>query len=314
MILRPLEPTAPGPPDRAGFARVGVDAPGSRGFIPAWPVVERLQTQKYESCWMITQPSHAALSGEIAAWLAGPGSPASPLLAGWGGGPGSPASPVLAGWGGGSRIPKLDDELVRAIALHDAGWGIADAQAVTRSRTAKPAAPKSFLETEVAEFLEAWAQSIQVAQSVGPAGGAIVSRHFQRLAEHRIAGANDSDRDRRKLQQFVEHEQQRRKKLAAKQRRSTEELESLTDLLQFCDLLSLYICCGARESVEFPECFGAKLRLTVEEEKYKLDPPLLEPGAEFAFAALRYPETKEISSQEIKVVFTSRSEARDPYS
>jgi hypothetical protein len=279
MILRPLEPPSPANDDDE--------------FIPAWPVVERLQKQKYEACWMITQPSHAVLSGQVAARLA----PAGVSFAGRDG------SPVSAGWGGGPTIPKLDDELVRAIALHDAGWGITDAQAVTRSRSARPAPPRSFLDTEVAEFLEAWTQSIQVAQTVGPAGGFIVSRHFQRLAEHRLAAAGDSDRDRKKAQQFVEHETQRQKKLAAKQRRTREELESVTDLLQFCDLLSLYICCGARQSVEFPESFGVKLRLTVEDGSYKLDPRLLDREAEFRVAALRYPATKEISSQEIKVGF-----------
>jgi Protein of unknown function (DUF3891) len=255
MILRPLEPA---PRDRDEF-------------VPAWPVVERLQQQKYESCWMVTQPSHAALSGQIAARLAGPG------------------------------LPGADDEIIRAIALHDAGWGIADAQAVTRSRSAKPTAPKSFLDMEVAEFLEAWEKSIQVAQTVSPGGGFIVSRHFQRLAEHRLAATSDSDRSRKNLRQFVEHEQARQKKLAAKQRHSPQELESLTDLLQFCDLLSLYICCGARQRVEFPEYFGAKVKLMVEETVYKLDPLLIEPGTEFLFAALRYPTTKEISSQQIKI-------------
>jgi Protein of unknown function (DUF3891) len=257
MILRPLEPAAP--------------ANDNDKFVPAWPVVERLQKQNYESCWMITQPSHAALSGEIAARLTGP------------------------------RIPRLDGELVRAIALHDAGWGIPDAQAVNRSRSAKHHCPQSFLEAEVTEFLEAWTQSIQVAQSVCPAGGFVASRHFQRLAEHRLANAKDNERDHKKLYQFVDHEAQRQKKLAAKQTRSAGELESLTDLLQFCDLLSLYICCGARESVEFPEHFGVSIRLTVEVAGYKLDPPLIEPGAQFVVAALRHPATKEISSQEIKI-------------
>jgi hypothetical protein len=128
-----------------------------------------------------------------------------------------------------------------------------------------------------------------------------VSRHFQRLAEHRMAATDDSERDRKKLRQFVDHETQRQKKLAAKQQRSAEELELLTDVLQFCDLLSLYICCGARQSVEFPEYFGARLRLTVEEGSYRFDPPLIEPASQFSFAALRYPATKEISSQEVKL-------------
>lgn len=220
---------------------------------------------------MITQPSHAALSGEIAAKLTDP------------------------------RILQLDGELVRAIALHDAGWGIPDAQAVTRSRSAKRGYPQSFLETEVAEFLDAWTQSIQVAQSVGPAGGFIVSRHFQRLAEHRIGASDDSDRDRKKLHQFLDHEAQRQKRLAAKQARSAEELESFTDLLQFCDLLSLYICSGATNHVQFPEYFGVRTRLRVEAGRYQLDPPLLESGSRFRVAALRHPATKDVSGQEIEV-------------
>lgn len=255
MILRPLYLAEP-PTER---------------WLPAWHVVEQLQRQKYESCWMITQPSHAVLAGEIAARLRS------------------------------QKVPEPDADLVRAIALHDAGWGIPDAQAITRSRAQKPQAPSSFLDTEIVEFLEAWTQSIQVAQSAGASGAYIVSRHFQRLAEHRISAAADSDHDRKKLQAFVTHETQRQKRLAAKQSRSAKELESLTDLLQFCDLLSLYLCVGARESVEFPECRGFKLRISAAGEAYRLDPPLLESGTNFSVAALRYPETRDISSAAIEI-------------
>jgi hypothetical protein len=255
MILRPLHPAAP----------------ANDRWLPAWQVVERLQRQKYESCWMITQPSHAVLAGGLAARLQAP------------------------------QLPRLDADLLRAIALHDAGWGIPDAQAITRSRAPKPQPPRSFLETEIEEFLDAWTQSIQVAQSAGAAGAYIVSRHFQRLAEHRMGAWADTDRDRKKLETFVAHESQRQKRLAAKQERSAEELESLTDVLQFCDLLSLYICSGARENTEFPECLGLKLRLSTENEAYRLDPPLFGPGAKFSVASLRYPETKEVSSTAIEV-------------
>jgi hypothetical protein len=157
------------------------------------------------------------------------------------------------------------------------------------------------LETDVAEFLEAWTQSIQVAQSVGAAGAYIVSRHFQRLAEHRVSAAVDSDHDGKKLQEFIAHESHRQKRLAAKQDRSAQDLEALTDLLQFCDLLSLYICSGARESVEFPECCGIKTRMSVDPQGYRLDPPLIVPGTKVSVAALRYPETKDVSSTAIQV-------------
>src|SRR5262245_53470110 len=250
----------------------------SDAFLPAWQVVERLQKHKYESCWMITQPSHAALAGQFATKLAGPNT----------------VNP---------KIPELSPDLIRAIAMHDAGWGMPDAQAVALSRSSHHIPPKSFLQMTVAEFVEAWAQSIHIVQSISPAGGYIVSRHFWRLAEHRIAHWSDTESDRQKLKQFLEQENARQRKLAAKQARSEQDLESLTDLLQFCDLLSLYICSGAREQVEFPEYFGAKLRVTALAESYRLDPPLIEAGVRFAGAALRQSAAKEVSGQEIQVLF-----------
>jgi hypothetical protein len=255
MILRPLEAT-----------------PASESkLVSAWQAVERLQRQKYEQCWMITQPSHAALAGEIAAQLNIP------------------------------KAPKLESDLVRAIAMHDAGWGMPDAQAVMRSRSSHHEAPKSFLETGVAEFLQAWAQSIDMVQPICAAGGYIVSRHFWRLAEHRLENAADSARDRKKIEEFLARETGRQKKLAAKQDRSAAELEQLADLLQLCDLLSLYICAGARDHVVFPECLGTRLKLSVEAEGYRCDPEVIGKGARFSVAALRHPPTKEVSGQEIEV-------------
>jgi len=255
MILRPLEP-----------------APASDNkFVPAWPVVERLQRQPYEQCWMITQPSHAALAGELAGKL------------------------------NFQKFPTLEADLIRAIAMHDAGWGMPDAQAVMRSRSSRHEAPKSFLQTEVAEFLIAWTQSIDTVQPISAAGGYIVSRHFWLLAEHRLSHADDSASDRKKIGGFLFHETTRQKKLAAKQSRSSEELEHLTDLLQLCDLLSLYICAGAREKVEFPECLGVRLKLSVEAEGYRCQPELNAQNTQFSVAALRHPPTKGKSGEEIPI-------------
>src|SRR6516225_1344618 len=83
MILRPLET-----PPVAGAE-----------FLSAWTIVERMQRQPYDGCWMITQPSHAVLAGDFAAKMTGP------------------------------NLPRMDAALLRAIALHDAGWGVPDAQA-----------------------------------------------------------------------------------------------------------------------------------------------------------------------------------------
>ena len=252
MILRPLEP-----------------APATtENFVAAWTAVERLQKQKYESCWLITQPSHAALSGELAAQFSSP------------------------------HVPKPDSQLIRAIALHDAGWGMPDAQTIQQSRAKARLQPESFISMPVAGFLAAWQKSIETAQAVSPAGGYIVSRHFQRLAEHRVGSVEDSTRDRQKLQVFLAGEARRQKTLSAGQ--AAEPLELWTDLLQFCDLLSLYMCCGARENVILPEYFGVEVRLVNQDDGLKLDPAVIQ-SSEFSVAALRHPAIKGSSGREIKV-------------
>jgi hypothetical protein len=254
MVIRPLEPPAP----------------ASADFLPAWDVVMRLQKQQYETCWMITQPSHAALAGEIASHL-------DPRF-----------------------VPQLEPALVRAIALHDAGWGMPDAQAVMRSRSVSHERPKSFLETTVGNFLTAWTQSIDIAESTSPAGGYLVSRHFWRLAKHWAGMPQGSEEDRKRVEAFIAQEDAREAKLTAKQQRSRDELERLTDVLQFCDLLSLYICCGSREKVEFPEYFGVRVRASLESGGYRLDPQVVKSGSKLSVAAMRHPAEKGMSGQEIE--------------
>jgi hypothetical protein len=262
MILRPFDPTT-----------VAL-SPGETTFAPAWPVVEQVQRTSLESCWIITQPSHAALSGEIAGKLNLPGS------------------------------PRLDADLVRAIALHDAGWGMPDAQAVMRSRAGQEGVPRSFIQCTLGELLTSWAQSVDIAETTSPAGGYVVSRHFWRLAEHRLAAGNDPSAGRSQLKDFLDDEMERQQRLAEKQKRSAQELESLTDVLQFCDLLSLFICCGAQNAVEFPQCCGTRVRLQVEGNNYRSDPALLAGDSQFSLAALRHPATKQVSGQEIIVTLS----------
>jgi hypothetical protein len=255
VILRPVDPAPPG---------------SGEEWLSAWRAVEPLQRMPYESCWMITQPSHAALAGEIAAALDG------------------------------KHIPKLEAEDVRAIALHDAGWGMPDAQAIMSSRSVQQNPPKSFLQVGVPEFLSAWKQSIEIAGSTSPAGGYMVSRHFWRLAEHRLNASQDSAADRARLEQFLDFESARQKKLASQQTRTTSELEALTDVLQFCDLMSLYLCCGSHEQVEFPEFFGVRVRASYVADSLRLNPPLIASGTEFTVAALKHPAANGESGREIR--------------
>lgn len=253
MILRPLDPIPA----------------SSADFLPAWSVVEQSQRQIASDCWMITQPSHAALAGEFAARMAG------------------------------VNLPNLDAPVIRAIALHDAGWGMPDAQDIMQSRSVSQSAPRSFVACGVGEFVNAWEKSIDVAASASATGGYMVSRHFERIAKAHSSKASESVHPT--IESFLQNEAARQARLAAKQERTPEELEALTDVLQFCDLLSLYVCCGARQNVEFPEYFGIKARLIVEAESYRLDPILIEPGTTFSVAALRHPATKESSGREITI-------------
>ena len=240
----------------------------SKEFVAAWPVIQGIQKQKYESCWLITQPSHAALAGALAAALVG------------------------------AQLPRPDAKLIQAISLHDAGWGMPDAQIIQMSRADRRYKPASFLETSMPEFLSAWSKSISAAQAVSPAGGYIVSRHFYRLAQNMLASCNQQDRE--KLESFLGNEERRQKKLTLLQPLGHQDLERFTDLLQFCDLLSLYMCSGAQENVIFPEYFGAQLRITNGPDGLELDPPWISPS-KFSFAALLHPMTKEEQGKEIEI-------------
>ena len=246
--------------------------PLAKQALTAWEAVLHTQTSEYENCWLITQPSHAALAGDLAAAISAP------------------------------QFPVPDADLRRAISLHDAGWGIPDAQAIMKSRSVHPQRPPSFVAASAPQFVEAWTKSIDTCEGVSAAGGFVVSRHFWRLAHERVGSAREGNQqDRQSLDVFLKNETKRQKKLADGQSLEIEKLEELTDLLQFCDLLSLYICCGASDSVAFPEYFGVRLRVSNNGESYKLDPPVLKAGTQFAVAALRYPATKQESSREIRM-------------
>ena len=187
--------------------------------IAVWDAIlptQKMQTREY---WLITQADHAGLSGDIAAAL-GP-----PLL------------------------PRLSPEVVRAVAMHDDGWTPFDANIeLTEGR------PCSFLDYPPPIFLRAWGNSIDSAERFAPIAGATVSRHFWRLAKNRLESGPDGDDARALVRDFLAREQARQARLLAGD--SRREMEFLTDVLQFCDVLSLYLCCGAIADVELPQRFG----------------------------------------------------------
>jgi hypothetical protein len=221
MILHPLSP--------APFA--------SSEIIPAWTAVAAAQQQNASSWWLIAQPDHAALAGDLAAQFDTP------------------------------EFPRLTGEVVRAIALHDAGWARYDGGGVAgggKGNVPQPQCdgkgrPLSFLQAPVPMFVEAWNASIQCAEEkAGAIGCLMVSGHFRRLAEHRLNAVEDSPEDTARVRTFLKNETQQEEARLRRQPRSRAEVERLVDLLQFCDLLSLYLCCGSGARVHFPQTMASQ--------------------------------------------------------
>jgi len=248
-------------------------------FQPAWRVIERTQKQVADSYWLVTQPDHATLAGALAGRIVSPG------------------------------FPIIDASTARAIAVHDAGWAIFDAEANVTAMPALDARgkPLSFVEIEPPEFLRAWTASIERAAGVCAAGGYIVSRHFCALGEGRLAAAIDVPENSARLRSFLNQEGERRERLMAEAARSQEELDSLLLVLQFCDLASLYLCCGAGEPVEFPQEFSfGKVRMRLEQDVWVLEPSPFRCGSSHQEVSLQVKARGFPSAETTTTEFTFR--------
>ena len=236
MILYPQSPTSS----------------ASSEIIPAWSAVAATQKQNASAWWLVAQPDHAALAGELAAKF------------------------------GTTDFPRLEDDIVRAIALHDAGWARYDGGGVAgggKGNAPQPprdfnGRPLSFLQAPVDMFVPAWIASIQCAEEkAGAIGGLMVSGHFRRLAENRLSSVEDSPEETTCLHNFVKNETGQDAIRLRRQSLSELEVEHLVDLLQFCDLLSLYLSCGSHAQVQFPQAIGSRsIVLRREGEVCLLDP------------------------------------------
>jgi Protein of unknown function (DUF3891) len=230
------------------------------GCSSAWPTIERTQKQIAQDYLLVTQPDHAALAGALAARFVAP------------------------------KFPSIDAQIARAIEVHDSGWAIFKPEAdphVTPSFD-KSGKPISFLEVDPSDFLRAWTESIHQAEAVCAAGGYIVSSHFCALAEWRLSAASDTAENTQRLKAFLQVEIARRERLQRLAGRSREELRELLLVLQFCDLLSLYLCCGATEAVEFPQQFEAgNVRVVRDNQAFVLEPSPFGGAAEGASVGVR---------------------------
>lgn len=242
MVLRPLN--APEPPGK---------------FQPAWEAVARTQKRPSASWWLIAQPDHADLAGDLAERIR---------------------------W---RHFPALDAQVLDAIRLHDEGWAEFDLAPATREGR-----PISFLDVQPADFLKAWRVSIARAEQSSALGGLLVSSHFRRLAEFRLSSPCDQPQDRLLVEEFLREENAREMHLTAQEGRGEEEISALVDTLQFCDLLSLYLCCGSYEEVEFPQTFqGHTIRARYEDGLCRTTPALFGEGVSLGVTARKYPDCRE---------------------
>lgn len=102
-------------------------------------------------------------------------------------------------------------------------------------------APRPFPALSTAETQPSWDACIAHGRSLSPLADVLISRHFTTLA---------GDDPARK--QFVESEKERRNRIERDLPYAPVELDRWTGAIGFCDLLSLYLCCGAESDVQFP--------------------------------------------------------------
>ncbi|HUQ50124.1 MAG TPA: DUF3891 family protein [Terriglobales bacterium] len=233
---------------------------------PIWTEIERTQQQDFShGCWLIPQPAHAALSGDIAARL----------------------DPQI--------FSGVTPELQKSFALHDSGWSLLDGSAIQDSRSrGSSCRPLSFMLAEPADIIDAWSGSIAIAGKASPIGGYLVSRHFSSIA---ALEPEQPTKRGRLLSTFITSERVRQQKLRQKLRQTDAVLDRLLQALQFCDLLSLYISCGVTANVEFPqEVEGNRMKLVSTNGATTITPtPFMEP-TEFAVSAIRHPRSKQSST------------------
>jgi hypothetical protein len=236
----------------------------SEAVVPAWKAVEASQRLSASEWWLITQPAHAALAGEMAAQFDS------------------------------QLFPRLDTDVVRAISLHDAGWGPYDAAVIQplasgKSGSRKQTAPYSFIDAPVAETIAAWTGSIDTAAKLSALGGLLVSLHFCSIAQIK---PETSGEGQRAMEQFLKTQYARQQAWRKKSGPAgdDERVLPLLQVLQLCDLLSLYLACGLTATVEFPQSIkGRAVRLSRSEGGVRLEPSPFRSEHLFSISGLRYP-------------------------
>jgi hypothetical protein len=270
VIVRPVPVTDPSRETSSGAGQkqlldrsgnLGGDASAESGLEDAWSAVARMERVVSDRYLLISQPDHARLSGDLAAQLRA------------------------------DFLPAIDAAMTRAIGVHDDGWAQFEFESDQRiePQVNEDGRPQNFMEFPPRVFLGAWEGSIVAACRVSDLGGLMVSGHFFRLGKGRMQAQCDTAEDAEKLREFLAREEERQSTLEKKLKISPQEISDYVDLLQFCDLLSLYLCCGANSAVEFPQCFaGKKIRIHAAENGFAITPSLFTPDGSSPAKPLRF--------------------------
>jgi hypothetical protein len=214
---------------------------------PVWQLVSRMQAAEADQYLLVGQPDHARISGEMAAKFSA------------------------------SFLPQVEDHAARAIGVHDAGWAqfpferdlAGDPPLTDNGR------PQHFMQVPLDESLAAWTGSIKAAGEISPLGEYMVSGHFSRIAKMRMQMELDTAEDVSHLASFVREEEEAQFRLEQRIPLSKRQLSEYVDLLQFADVLSLYLCCGSRDTAEFPQDFrGTRVQIRYEDGVYITTPSI----------------------------------------
>lgn len=127
-------------------------------------------------------------------------------------------------------LPEPREALIRAVALHDAGWPLLDDQPEPLS----DGRPPHVFDHDTAYSSPAWRRSVAIARASGPLEALLVSRHFARFSARFAAEQAD-------LQ------------AAWRLGLSPETEEEGVRLVRYCDSLSLRLLCDPKERVNLPQ-------------------------------------------------------------
>jgi hypothetical protein len=190
--------------------------------------------------WLIRQDDHARLSGYLAERLGG----------------------------NGFAPPSPREEVIAAIADHDAGWPLHDDRPTLNDH----GLPLHVFETPIALLAKIWSASSERARAIGPYATLLVSLHQLALSDYAARNRTKTAADLFELNKFqhkqIELQESLRKELklhtglplhlglAADGANPAEDLLTFNfRLLTLCDRLSLQLCCG---TLLFPEIEGVR--------------------------------------------------------